>query len=194
LNTPAHLVVNLAVLGGGKGRPHTRSIAFGALLADLPMFGFFAWEHFGVGLSQSQIWGERYFAPDWQLVFDLFNSIPIALAIAAIGYATRRRALVLGSLSLVLHALLDLPVHREDGHRHFLPITNWRFMSPVSYWDPSHHGAWGAGIEAVLLLLATAILWRRHPGRGPRSALALLALLSVTTWIVFYGLGQLPSP
>jgi hypothetical protein len=194
VNTPAHLVVNLACLGGGKGRPHTRAVVVGALLADLPMFFFFAWERFAMGVSQREIWGERYFTPDWQLLFDLFNSIPIALVVAAIGYALRRREIVLGSLSLVLHALLDLPVHREDGHRHFLPLSEWRFMSPVSYWDPSHHGAWGAGLETLLVLVAAAVLWRRYPGRASRSALAVLATLSVVVWVVFYGLGRLPSP
>ena len=67
------------------------------------------------------------------------------------------------------------------------------YMSPVSYWDPNHHGAWGAGLETALVLAAAAVLWRRHPGRAPRSALALLAVVSVGVWTLFYGLGRLPE-
>ena len=194
MNTPAHLVASLAVLGGGEGRPYTRAIAFGAVLPDLPMFLFFAWETFVMAVPQRQIWDERYFAADWQLFFDVFNSIPLALAVAAVAYAMGRRAWFWGSLSLVLHALLDLPVHREDGHRHFLPFTEWRFMSPVSYWDPNHHGAWVSALETALLVLCVAVLWRRHPERGPRAALGLLAGVSVGGWVLFYGLGQVPAP
>ena len=194
MNTPAHVIVSLAALGGGERRAYTRSIAFGALLPDLPMFVFFAWETFAMGVSQRVIWDERYFAESWQLVFDVFNSIPLALGAAAVAYALGRRAWLWGSASLVVHALLDLPVHREDAHRHFLPLTHWRFMSPVSYWDPNHYGAWIAALETALLLGGVAILWRRHATRGPRIALGVAAVVSVAAWGAFYGLGRMPSP
>ena len=67
--------MSLAALGGGERRPYTRAIALGAVLPDLPMFVFFAWERFAMGVSQRQIWDERYFSYDWQLVFDVFNSL-----------------------------------------------------------------------------------------------------------------------
>ena len=41
----------------------------------------------------------------------------------------------------LLHTLIDIPLHTTDGPLIFFPI-NWdyRFVSPISYWDPNHHG------------------------------------------------------
>jgi len=31
--------------------------------------------------------------------------------------------------------VLDFPFHAEDAHKHFWPLSDWRFHSPFSYWD-----------------------------------------------------------
>ena len=56
---------------------------------------------------------------------------------------------------MVLHSLLDLPVHNDDAHRHFFPLSNYRFISPISYWDPNHYGGIVSVVELLLVLLAT---------------------------------------
>ena len=91
MNTPAHLLVNLALLSGGARRPHARAIAAGALLPDLPMFGFFFWERFVLGTPSHTIWGERYFELGWQNFFDLFNSLPILAVLFAAAWALESR-------------------------------------------------------------------------------------------------------
>ena len=194
MNTPAHLVVNLALMGGGARRAHTGAIAVGALLPDLPMFGFFLWERFVKGTPQHTIWSERYFDASWQGFFDLFNSIPLALVGLAIALALRRLGPALLFGSVLLHCLLDLPLHREDGHRHFAPLSDWRFISPVSYWDPVHLGAVGSGVETLALCAAAVALWRRHPRLIVRIPVAAVAALSAVAWVMFYGLGCLPTP
>ncbi len=193
MNTPAHLLVNLALLSGGARRPHARAIAVGALLPDLPMFGFFLWERFVLGTPSQTIWGERYFELAWQNFFDLFNSVPLAGVGLLLALAARRLGPALLFGSVLLHCLLDFPLHREDGHRHFFPFSDWRFMSPVSYWDPAHLGALGAGLETLALCAASLVLWRRYPRRVVRVPLAILAALSIGIWLVFYGLGRMPD-
>ena len=47
---------------------------------------------------------------------------------------------VLFFASALIHLFCDLPVHHDDAHRHFLPLTDWRLASPLSYWDPNHYG------------------------------------------------------
>lgn len=187
MNTPAHLIINLAVLASGKGRGAERSIALGAVIPDLPMFGFFAWETFVRATPQRVIWEDRYFDPAWQLFFDAFNSIPIAVVVGGIAYAYGQRGWCYASASAVLHSLLDLPLHREDGHRHFLPLSDWKLMSPVSYWDVEHFGSLGSGVELLLMGVASAVLWTRYAHVGGRVALALNAMVGVALWIRFYG-------
>lgn len=193
MNTPAHLVVNLAVLAGGARRPHAREVAVGALLPDLPMFGFFLWERLVLGTPDRTIWAVSYFEPTWQACFDLFNSIPLAAVGLLTALLLKRPGPALLCASMLLHCLLDLPLHREDGHRHFFPLSDWRFMSPVSYWDPRHRGAMGAGLETLALCAACALLWRRHPRLAVRVLLAALAALVVAGWVAFYALGCMPD-
>jgi hypothetical protein len=40
----------------------------------------------------------------------------------------------------LLHIFGDLPLHHDGVHRHFLPLLEWRFVSPASCWNPAHHG------------------------------------------------------
>ncbi len=63
MNTPAHAVLNLALLGSGRGREFTRPILAGALLPDLPILLFYLWERPVEGSSEALIWSEAYFRP-----------------------------------------------------------------------------------------------------------------------------------
>jgi hypothetical protein len=186
VNTPAHAILNLALLGRGENRAHTAPILAGALLPDFPMFGFYLWNRLFVGASERVIWGDLYFRASWQMLFDLFNSIPLAALGALLAWWAGARGWLLFFASVGLHGLLDLPLHREDAHRHFLPLSGWRFESPVSYWDPAHYGAWSSAFEILAVIAASWVLWRVYPLAVPRVALTLLCTVSVAGWFVFY--------
>ncbi len=163
MNTPAHLVLNALVLGHGPRQTHWRPILLGALLPDLPMFGFYLYQRVIAGADERLIWSSLYFEPAWQAFFDVFNSLPlIALGMLA-AWRLRSTPWLLFFASMLLHCLLDLPLHREDAHGHFFPLSSWRFMSPVSYWDPKHHGLLFAGVEVLLTTAGAFVLWRRSP-------------------------------
>ena len=194
MNTPGHAVLNVALLGK-KGHPERAlPILLGALLPDIPIFFFFIWERLVRGVPDRLIWSERYFDPAWQRCFDVAHSIPLALA----AYLIARRtypALALLSSSLILHSLADLPLHHDDAHRHFLPFSAWRYMSPISYWDPARHGAIAALGEVVTVVIAAAVVWRRLPVQGvgrptgtraARTALVLVVVLYVLAYGVLY--------
>lgn len=191
MNTPAHALIAVASLAGGKRRPLARYALVGAVLPDLPMFGFYLWQRGVVGLPEAQIWGEAYFRANWQLLFDCFNSLPAAvlgLALASCANPRVRSAAQMFFGAVILHIALDFPLHHDDAHRHFLPLSRWRFESPVSYWDPAHAGALGAAIEVACVLGSLAILWRRFEGRFVRATLIGLSGLSVIAYSYFYGL------
>ena len=138
------------------------------------MFVFFAVERFVFGRPGSVIWAERYYDADWQRVFDLFNSLPLLGLAAGIAFVIHRRRLAWAFVSMALHAAMDLPLHSDDGHRHFYPFSDFRFDSPVSYWDPAHFGAYAATGEAVAVLIASLVVYRRLRSRWTRRGLILV--------------------
>lgn len=158
MNTPSHAVLNLALLlplhpAGAL------AIAVGAVLPDLPMFVMYGWAKGILRQSEAQIWRETYWRSGWQTINHLFHSIPLAAIALLLASWAQTWAIALGSASMVLHCLGDLPVHHDDAHRHFLPFSHYRFISPISYWDPQHHGRTVALVEKLLVLCATVFLW-----------------------------------
>jgi len=195
VNTPSHLIVNMALLGRQPERAVRWAVAVGALLPDAPMFVFYAWHKLVLGLSEQTIWEELYFESDaWRAVFDGFNSVPIFGALLAIGLAGRRfsdhighRVLAALSASVLVHCAFDLPIHHNDGHRHFFPFSDWIYRSPVSYWDPEHHGTWAAAAEIALVAGAAVLLWSHLQKRRYRVLAAGLPVLMTIGWVAFYG-------
>ena len=186
MTTPAHAALSLIVLG--RSERNALPVALGAVAPDLPMLVFYLWERLARGVSEGRIWSERYFDPGWQVVFDIPSSIPLLVlalgillvligrrstagrippaGVAAAPGPARLTAWALFVASMILHALGDLPLHREDAHRHFFPFSDWRFTSPVSYWDPDHYGGYAAVGEVLLVLAVSVFLFRAYRGRG----------------------------
>lgn len=129
------------------------------------------------------MWRELYFAPSMQNLIAWFNSIPIYLGLIALGFLGRGKAwgklLLVFAAAALIHMATDLPVHAEDAYRHFWPLTDWRFYSPLSYWDEAHHARWVGTVEIILAGGCIALLWRRHPAQWVKIALSLLALFYV---------------
>ncbi|HEB90707.1 MAG TPA: hypothetical protein ENI85_14135 [Deltaproteobacteria bacterium] len=161
MNTPAHLILNAVVLGWGRTGNQWLSILAGAVLPDLPMLAFYLFERFGLGQSEERIWSVLYFDPDWQTFFDVFNSLPLIAVGLGVALARRSPAALAFFLSMALHVAGDLPLHHDDAHGHFFPFSNWRFESPLSYWDPAHYGTWIGSLEIVGVIAGSLLLVRR---------------------------------
>jgi hypothetical protein len=140
MNTPAHLAINLLVLARRLPPKAQLAVVAGALLPDLPMFWFYFYEKVVASKPESIIWEKAYFDSGWQNFFAVFNSAPLLLGAIALSSIRRARMWTLLFVSMLAHILLDFPLHREDAHRHVYPFTDWRFFSPVSYWDLHHYG------------------------------------------------------
>jgi hypothetical protein len=191
LNTPAHLVLNALVLGRGNWRDAWFPITAGALMPDLPMFAFYAYQRF-LGAPEALIWSDSYFHPDWQLLFDLFNSLPLLAFAALVSWRAHWRGPLAFFSSMILHCLTDLPLHHEDAHAHFLPFSNWRFHSPISYWDPRHHGRIAAVVEMLFVLVGAGSLALRSPVRAWR-VVGAFALASYAGFIAYAVITWLPD-
>jgi hypothetical protein len=191
MQTPGHVIINLGILGRGDRPTWTWPIIIGALIPDGMMFVFYFWTKVIRGLPDREIWSTTYFLPAWQNTFDLFNSIPLALLGVAAAIYWKRSSLA-GPIaacfaSIILHCLQDLPLHHDDGHRHFWPLSNFRFESPISYWDPNHHAIWGSLFEVICVIGATLLTLRWLQSRWGRGILIALAGLYIALYVGLYG-------
>lgn len=159
MNTPAHLMLNLGLLGWKKPPSLQLAALAGAVLPDVPMFLFYFWKKIWRGLPESVIW-EQYFDARWQIVFDLFHSFPVAILGGALSLWLKWKMLSLFFASVALHSLGDIFVHHDDAHRHFYPLSNWQFVSPVSYWDPHFHGDVFSLVEILMVGMVGIWIWR----------------------------------
>ena len=91
MNTPSHVILNLALLGRRSRSQLNKPIFWGAMLPDLAMFGFYAWAKLVAQMDEATIWREAYYEPFWQTIFDAGNSIPLALLAIAIARSEERR-------------------------------------------------------------------------------------------------------
>ncbi|MCC5602955.1 hypothetical protein [Nostoc favosum] len=164
------------------------AIVIGAVLPDIPIFVFYFLMKFVYHLPTRQIWSEVYYQPFWQAIVSTFHSIPLALLGILIAHVLSWQLIEVGFASMVLHSLLDLPVHNNDAHRHFFPFSNYRFISPVSYWDSNHYGGMAALVEILLVLGATIYLFpstRTYWGKGLLIAVNLFYLIGYFRFYLF---------
>ena len=185
MNTQAHAIINVALLSR-KAKPHLHRYALvGAVVPDVPMFVFWAVETLVLRNPQTDIWRDRYYLPEWQNLFDLFNSVPIALLLLGVGYLLKSEGLIVCCFSLLLHAAGDFFLHHDDGHRHFFPLSNFVFRSPVSYWDPAHYGGVVSVVEVLATVVASAYLFPRLRTSIAKAMLIVVNTLNLIVWTKF---------
>jgi hypothetical protein len=110
MNTPAHIAASVLVWRNEVSWGAASAVTIGALLPDLPMFGFYAYQRLIAGRSERDIWSELYFQDSWQLLFDVFNSVPLMLTVVVVSYFCRIGWGVLIGASALLHLCLDFPL------------------------------------------------------------------------------------
>lgn len=155
MKTPSHAIINLAILGRTQHSELNLLIVTGGVLPDIPIFLFYFWAKYVVRLPEATIWSESYYEPFVQNIVALFHSMPLAAIGWLIAYYCGWQNVQILFISMILHSLGDLPVHHDDAHRHFFPFSNYRFISPFSYWDRNHYGAIVSVVEMLLVLAST---------------------------------------
>jgi len=182
VNTQTHLLLASGLLTRRGEKARNVAIVVGAFLPDVPVFALFGIAS-AMGYTSQDVFGDFYFRNDMRNLMGAFNSFFVAGLIAATGWFCREKwwgwPMVFLAAAMTVHAATDLPVHVDDGHRHFWPFSSFVFNSPLSYWDNSHHGGTVSVVEAVLGIVCAVILWRRFPDRRIR----LLCAVAITAYI-----------
>lgn len=146
MHTPGHALLNLAVIGSVVG--HEAAVIAGAVVPDLPIVFLYLRER-ARGTKDEIIWSEVYQRRHWLAIIHGAHSLPLCALATLLSWIFASPALAAFFCSMSAHSLCDLPVHAHDAHRHFFPFSNYRFISPISYWDPRYHGRTVALVEAL---------------------------------------------
>lgn len=175
MNTPGHAVANLVLLGRRANPEWNVPVVLGAVAPDLPMFVLAFVATVILRQPQHQIWSETYFQPGWQMAADAFHSFPLLLAALAVTTALGRPRAQRFVASMLLHSCGDVFVHGTDAHRHFFPLSDYQFVSAISYWDPTHHGTAVFILEAMVAIASSLYALRVVRSRWGRGLLIATA-------------------
>ena len=182
MNTQAHAIIGLALLAR-RANPLTQIVvAIGAVLPDVPMIVFYLIEKVFRKTPESIIWSQAYFRHGWQNFFDTFNSLPLITMLALFAWYRKAKLWMAFFLAMAVHVIVDFPLHHDDAHRHFFPFSQFRFASPVSYWDPNHYGHIAGFLEFTLVCLCTVYLWRASAHVGTKWLVGVI----FSSYLVFF--------
>jgi len=189
MNTPAHLIFGITAFGRKDMQAITWAAAAGALIPDLSLYLLAGNQLLLQGTDPDEVFNHMYFSEEWHRIFRVDNSFILWGIVLGLAVMAKSRVFIALTGAAVLHLLLDFPLHHDDARAHFWPITDWKFESPVSYWDPHHYGHIVAPLEAVAVLGCCALLWRRYAGgwimRAIVAGFAVLQLVPVIAWLFF---------
>jgi hypothetical protein len=185
--TTSHILFNTTLLGRKKNPGSHWPLILGSLLPDIPMIFYFLYmlvTHGHWRGAQMATINEYTIRQTW---VDWAHSIPLAAVGLLLCCLFKKKFGLYFFTAMILHDLVDLPTHAEYAHRHFLPLSDFRFASPISYADPRYYGAWIAPLEWGLVLLCIGILWRRGIPSWLQVGLLFLGVFQGLWLIYFYG-------
>lgn len=185
MQTYSHLLLTAAMQQPLQKRGiavNLKAMLLGSVLPDLPFFlltalfglyyTWFAPTPTGEGPLIYMHMTLYFKDPLWIISQNFFHAPFIIAGLAMIGYLGLRQQKPWGSWLFWLafaagfHVVLDILTHNKDGPLLLFPF-NWqyRFHSPISYWDFQHYGLFFTIFEHLLdvgLIAYLLKLWQQH--------------------------------
>ncbi|MEM9940468.1 MAG: metal-dependent hydrolase [Planctomycetota bacterium] len=187
MNTPSHWLMTISVgkIGPWKQNCPKWALGLGSIAPDIPLYflSFGGIAYFGWWLGWDMKTVERhlfanlyYHDPAWISLHNILHSPTMIGLILLLIFPLQKtfpsacRWLKFFLFACLMHSLVDVVTHFDDGPVLFFPFNwNYRFSSPVSYWDPAHHGRIFMVFEVLLdLLLAFWLIYRRQNVQKPK--------------------------
>lgn len=189
MNTPSHIILHLWIRKLWNAKKRNKIPKSFVLWALAPDIGLYLCVFLYIPISLYIFWntGEYTFKhmfetlyfehPLWIFAYNILHS-PLTLSFFLGGtYMLQNylgkyfRILLWFFIWCLLHTAFDIPLHYDDGPRIFYPFSDYRFMSPVSYWDVNHYARyvipiellWNVCISIYLVYtpIKNKILWKR---------------------------------
>jgi hypothetical protein len=197
MNTQTHVLMGAALFGRRLPKRAWVAVA-GSVFPDVPMLLIVLGLKMA-GFPARQIFDELYWENWWQITNGVAHNFWLwgGLSLLAV-FMRERGAATLASIqgwtltfifsaSALLHTAIDFLCHREDAHMSLWPLTRWKFISPVSYWDDAHYGRWFGLFEAALGVALCILLLQRFQNRWTRGALgvALALYVAIPAYFIF---------
>lgn len=183
MNTPAHLIVGTGLFATERRGSYLAALA-GAAAPDVSLYVMVAVSIWGMGVPAETVFREYYYSDAWQAVFAVDNSFVLWGALLALALCRRWTLAAVFASAGLAHLALDFPLHTHDARRHFWPLTDWVFESPVSYWDNAAHAGIVGPAALMLAVVLSVGLWRRFRHIGIRVAtLLFLAMETLSSGI-----------
>ena len=158
----------------------------GGILPDIALYFFFIYYKLIMGVPTNLIWSELYFDSAWTPIFTLAHSFILWPVLLAVAQLYKKRCLFWLSIGAFTHSVTDFFVHNTDAYAHFWPFSNWKFFSPLSYWDPNYYGEFVSRLDSFFILLLLLFLFRRYQ--------SIIVRLCLTVIAIFYLAGTLLTP
>lgn len=192
MNTPSHWLMTIAAgkIGPWAGSCPRWALGLGSIAPDLALYGlsFGGIWYFGQvrGMNRKEV-AEHLFKNlyyndlGWIATHNFLHSptmlaILVVIALAIHRFLPHSRQLSRWFLfflsACMVHSVVDILTHFDDGPVLFFPFDwNYRFSSPVSYWDPAHFGIPFMVFEGVLdVCLLGFLISRRDVKTSPKQS------------------------
>ncbi len=196
--TSSHILMGAALTSRSWFRPYQLALAWaGGFMPDFSIFLMVVYSRFA-GISGAALWDKPnglYWQEPWQFYSALSNSFFIWGLVLLAGFAlfrfsARFKALGLGVLifsgGYFLHICVDFITHADDAHVQFWPFSEWRFHSPISYWQREYYGRIVSLFELVMGLLLVIYLMRAFRQWPVRIATGFMAIpYGISLWLHF---------
>ncbi len=150
--TSSHILIGAAAASRPAMRPWQIFLAWaGGFAPDASIFLMVLYSRLvnGPGVD---LWSNSeglYWQEPWQTYSAISNSFPLWGAVLAGGfllyrYSSKLRpvglAVLIFSVGYFLHISVDFVTHADDAHVQFWPFSDWRFNSPISYYQREYYG------------------------------------------------------
>lgn len=204
MNSQTHLLVAATLFCRPNAPKINTAALLGAFVPDAAIYGLWIWSKVN-GVPERTVWNVLYWQQPWQTYTASGNSVFLYLILLMLGLTVFKPAqavesgltpagatrtdrpariaafspMAIFALAALTHLAGDFPVHVDDAHAHFWPFSDWRFTSPISYWNPDHYGGYFSAFEALLGIVLAIILFRRFHAPLVR----ILCILAIVLYV-----------